>query len=111
MVELPLIANPNQEFYCVLDNQECTIQLRQIGDDFYFSLWLDDTVIVQNVICLPSRPILTNVSPYRFKGNFILFDSTSPLDHQSKAHYAELGSRFILYYATQTEINEAQDGN
>ena len=53
MLELPLIANPNQEFYCVLDGQECTIQLRQIGDDFYFSLWLDDTAIVQNVICLP----------------------------------------------------------
>lgn len=111
MIELPLIANPNQEFYCVLDNQECTIQLRQIGDDFYFSLWLDDTAIVQNVICLPQEPILTNVSPYRFKGNFLLVDTTSPFDRQAKANYAELGSRFMLYYFSQDEIDEAQNGD
>ena len=111
MLELPLVANPNQEFYCVLDDQECTIQLRQIGDNFYFSLWLDDTAIVQNVICLPQEPILTNVSEYRFRGNFLLVDTTSPFGRQAKANYTELGSRFILYYFTQTEIAEAQDGN
>jgi hypothetical protein len=38
-------------------------------------------------------------------------DTTSPFDRQAKATYKELGSRFVLYYFTQDEINEAQNGD
>jgi hypothetical protein len=106
MIELSLIQTPNQEFNCLLDEQECTIQLRLIGDNFYFSLWLDDTAIVQNVICLPEVPILLNVPSEKFKGNFYLVDTTSPFENQSKANYKELGIRFILYYLTSSEIED-----
>lgn len=108
MYELPLIASPNQEFNCLLDEQECTIQLRLIGEEFYFSLWLDDTAIVQNVIVLPQEPILTNVPSNKFKGNFFLVDYTSAFDAQAKATYDELGDRFKLFYVDQDFIDEAQ---
>lgn len=111
MIELSLIPTPNQEFNCVLDDQECTIQLRRIGDNFYFSLWLDDTAIVQNVICLPQVPILLNVPTEKFKGDFLLMDTTSPYEQQSKANYQELGDRFKLYYIEQSEIDEATAEN
>lgn len=109
MIELSLIQNVNQEFNAILDEQECTLQLRQIGDNFYFSLWLDSDAIVQNVICLPQVPILLNVPSEKFKGNFLLVDTTSPFDNQSKANYKELGDRFKLYYITADEIAEAQE--
>jgi hypothetical protein len=104
MIELSLLATPNQEFTCILEEQECTIQVRQIGDNVYFSLWLDSDAIVQNVICLPQVPILLNVPSEKFNGNFIMFDSTSPLSEQSKANYKEFGNRFKLYYLSQSEI-------
>lgn len=106
LLELPLIADPNQEFNCLLDEQECTIQLRLIGERFYFSLWVDDTAVVQNVIILPERQILLNVPTYKFKGNFWLVDYTSPFEEQSLPTYDELGSRFKLFYLSQDDIDE-----
>jgi hypothetical protein len=47
---------------------------------------------------------LLNVPSEKFNGNFIMFDSTSPLSEQSKANYKEFGNRFKLYYLSQSEI-------
>ena len=107
MLELPLINTPNQEFNAVLDDQNVTIQLRFLDNNPYFSLWLDDTLIVQNVICLPRQKILLYQS--EFKGNFFIIDSTSPADQQSKANYEELTDRFKLIYVSESEMVEFEN--
>ena len=40
-----------------------------------------------------------------FSGNFVLVDSSDP-NIQQLSNYTELGSRFILLYLTDEEINE-----
>lgn len=108
MLELGLIDTPNQEFNCVLNEQNCTIQLRFLDNQPYFSLWVDDDLIVQNVICLPRQKILIydNVN---FSGNFFMVDFTSPADEQSKANYEQLSSRFKLIYLTNDEMAELEN--
>ena len=108
MLELGLIDTPNQEFNCVLNEQNCTVQLRFLGNQPYFSLWIDDTLIVQNVICLPRQKILMydNVN---FNGNFYMVDLTSPADEQSKANYEQLSSRSKLIYLTNEEMAELEN--
>ena len=103
MLELGLIDTPNQEFNCVLSAQNCTIQLRFLNNQPYFSLWVYDDLIVQNVICLPRQKILIydNVN---FNGNFFMVDFTSPADEQSKANYKQLSTRFKLLYLTNEEM-------
>lgn len=108
MLELGLIDTPNQEFNAVLSEQNCTIQLRFLNNQPYFSLWVDDTLIVQNVICLPRQKILIydNVN---FNGNFYMVDFTSPADQQSKANYKQLSTRFKLLYLTSDEMLELEN--
>ena len=108
MLELGLIDTPNQVFNCVLNEQNCTIQLRFLNNQPYFSLWVDDDLIVQNVICLPRQKILLydNVN---FNGNFFMVDFTSPADEQSKANYKQLSSRFKLIYLTNDEMAELEN--
>lgn len=105
MQVLSLIDTPNQEFNCVLEDQNCTIQLRFLDENCYFSLWLDDTLICQNVIVLPKQKILvynTNL----FNGNFLLIDNYSNDDNQAKANYKQLSSRFSLVYISDEELAE-----
>lgn len=108
MLELPLINTPNQEFNAVLDDQNCTIQLRFLDNIPYFSLWVDDELIVQNVICLPRQKILL-YDNINFNGNFFIVDLTSPADQQSKAYYEQLENRFKLIYVTESEITEIEN--
>ena len=41
MTEVPLIATPNQELAIELEEQDCTIQVRQLGNYTYLTLWVD----------------------------------------------------------------------
>lgn len=107
MIELSLIDTPNQEFNAVLDDQNVTIQVRFLFDNAYFSLWVDDNLIVQNVIMLPKEKILLYKTS--FKGNFYIIDSTSPADQQSKPNYQELSTRFKLFYLTDEEMAELEN--
>ena len=107
MIELSLIDTPNQEFNAVLNDQNCTIQIRFLDENAYFSLWVDDELIVQNVIMLPKEKILLYKTS--FLGNFFIIDSTSPADNQSKPNYKELSTRFKLYYLTDEEMTEIEN--
>ena len=104
MIEVPLIATPNQEVAIELEEQDCTIQLRQLGKYTYLTLWLDSDLIIENAICMPGVAILQGYIP-KFKGNFVLVDSSDP-NNQQLSDYTELGSRFLLLYVTEEEINE-----
>ena len=104
MTEVPLIAIPNQELAIELEEQDCTIQVRQLGSYTFLSLWLDSDLIAENAICMPGVAILQGYIP-KFKGNFVLVDSSDP-EKQQLSDYRELGSRFILLYLTEAEVNE-----
>lgn len=104
MTEVPLIATPNQELAIELEEQDCTIQVRQLGLYTFLSLWLDSDLIAENAICMPGVAILQGYIP-KFKGNFVLVDSSDP-EKQQLSDYRELGSRFILLYLTEAEVNE-----
>ena len=104
MTEVPLIAVPNQELAIELEEQDCTIQVRQLGSYTFLSLWLDSDLIAENAICMPGVAILQGYIP-KFKGNFVLVDSSDP-EKQQLSDYRELGSRFILLYLTEAEVNE-----
>lgn len=104
MTEVPLIATPNQELAIELEEQDCTIQVRQLCNYTYLTLWGDSTLIVENAICMPGVAILQGYV-HGFRGNFVLVDSSDP-NNQQLSNYTELGSRFILLYLTDDEINE-----
>lgn len=108
MLDLGLIDTPNQEFNAVLSEQNCTIQLRFLNNQPYFSLWVDDDLIVQNVICLPRQKILL-YDNINFNGNFFIVDLTSPADQQSKANYKQLSTRFKLLYLTNEEMADLEN--
>ena len=104
MTEVPLIATPNQELSIELEEQDCTIQIRQLGNYTYLTLWVDSTLIVENALCMPGVVILQGYIQ-GFKGNFVLVDSSDP-NNQQLSDYTELGSRFLLLYLAEEEINE-----
>ena len=104
MTEVPLIATPNQELAIELEEQDCTIQVRQLGNYTYLTLWVDSTLIVENAICIPGVAILQGYIK-GFKGNFVLIDSSDP-NNQQLSDYTELGSRFLLLYLTEAEVHE-----
>ena len=90
---IPLSAIPYQEFYIILNNQNCYITLRQLGDFIYCSLRVDEHRIFDNVICNINAPINVYPSPY-FSGILQFYDEKGT----DKPHYSELGSRWKLKY-------------
>lgn len=92
-LEVPISAIPYQEFYIILNNQNCYITLRQLGDYLYASLRVDNNVIFSNVICNINAPLNVYPSPY-FTGILQFYDEKGT----DKPHYSELGSRWKLKY-------------
>lgn len=92
-LEIPLSAIPYQELYIILNNQNCYISLRQLGDFIYCSLRVDEHRIFDNVICNINAPINVYPSPY-FSGILQFYDEKGT----DKPHYSELGSRWKLKY-------------
>lgn len=104
MIEVPLTSIPNQEVSIELNEQDCTIQIRQLGKYTYLTLWHGSTLITENAICMPGVAILQGYIQ-NFEGNFVLVDSSDP-NNQQLSDYRELGSRFLLLYVTPEEIDE-----
>lgn len=100
-LEIPLSAIPYQEFYIILNNQNCYITLRQLGDFIYCSLRVDEHRIFDNVICNINAPINVYPSPY-FSGILQFYDEKGT----DKPHYSELGSRWKLKYRTSRLTGE-----
>lgn len=92
-LEVPISAIPYQELYIILNNQNCYITLRQLGDYIYASLRVDNNVIFSNVICNINAPLNVYPSPY-FTGILQFYDEKGT----DKPHYSELGSRWKLKY-------------
>lgn len=103
MLEIPLIATPNQDFLVTLDGQNCTIALYQRDDYTFLDLTVGQEVIRTGAICMPMTAIIQK--PADFKGQLYLYDSYSPPESQSLADWSELGTRFKLLYAFDSELN------
>lgn len=99
--ELSLIKEPNQEFLCVLNEQNCTIQIRQLADNFYFTLYLDNDLICENKIIIVGRQILQGTKQRSFNGNFYILDTYAPLGYEQDLDYTQFNERFKLYYVAE----------
>lgn len=92
-LEIPVSPIPYQEFYVILNGQNCYITLRQLGDYLYASLRVDNHIIFSNVICNINAALNVYPSPY-FTGILQFYD----VKGTDKPHYSELGSRWLLKY-------------
>ena len=104
MLEIPLNQVPNQQFNIVLDEQDCTIHLYQRNSRLYMDLFLDGVALRYGAVCLPHSDIVAH--PYPFTGRLVFMDSLSEPAKQMPPQYAELGTRYQLFYLTDEEAAE-----
>lgn len=107
MVQIPLIAVPNQELNIILNGQSCTIAIYQRSEHVYLDLYVGSELIRQGSLCIPTAPILSK--PCNFSGQLYIVDFDSQPSNQANPNYTELGSRFKLYYVTEDEEAQIQN--
>lgn len=91
-----------QQLNVSLGGQDCRIRLVQRTTGLFMDVALNGLWIVQGVICLNCNK-LVRYSHLGFKGELFFSDvvgSNDPI-------YDELGSRFVLFYATAEEMESA----
>lgn len=94
-VQIELQALPNQKASVLLNDQECEIQVRQMGNRLFMSLTVDDEVIFNNVLCAVASPI-NGFEVLGFSGALFFLDTKGHADPQ----WEELGSRWLLFYVS-----------
>lgn len=97
---IPLENTPNQSFNIVLGEYNCVLHLYQRGEYLYLDLTADSVVIRQGAICLVDVDIL-NYKNNNFSG-YLFFSDLMGL--YGTPNYTELGSRYVLFFATEDEI-------
>lgn len=100
MQVIPLESIPNQSFNIVLNDQSCIIHLYQRGDYMYIDVTANGEAIRQGAICLVDVDLL-NYPLLGFTG--VLFFSDL-LGKYGTPNYKELGSRYVLFYMTEEEL-------
>lgn len=101
MQVIPLETVPNQSFNIVLGEYNCIVHLYQRGDYLYMDLTADSVVIRQGAICLTDINLL-NYANMNFSG-ILFFTDLAGL--HGIPNYKELGSRYVLFFATEDELN------
>ena len=104
MLEIPLNNVPNQQFNVVLNEQDCTIHLYQRNTRLYMDLFLDGEALRYGAVCLPHIDIVAQ--PYPFNGMLMFVDALSEPAKQMPPQYAELGTRYQLFYLTDEEAEK-----
>ena len=109
MVQIPLEAHVNQQFMVVLDEQDCTIALYQRGRRMYCDLTVGSEAVCNGAIILGGVGIV-RVAQNVFSGQLYMVDSLSGDGKKQHApQWEELGSRYLLFYATADEQEEIED--
>lgn len=98
MQKIPLSTNPNQQFSCVLDDQNCTITIKQNGARVYASLSVDQESVFDSQFCR-DRVLLPTFSTIKFNGHLAFVDTRS----KSNPDYTGFGDRFILVFLSEGE--------
>ena len=93
MLYVPIKAEPYQSLQVVLNQQNCDITIRLIGDNLYFSLGVNGTNYVTNKICRHGASLVT-AKYLGFFGDFVFID----LYGNSDPVYTELNERYFLVY-------------
>ena len=101
MYKIPLQPVPNQSFSVVLDEQNCRINIRQMGSSLFLSLTADELDVCKTHIC-QNRELIPAWSTNRFKGKLAFVDQIG----KSHPEYSELGSRYTLCYLTEEECSQ-----
>ena len=93
ILNIPLVAHPNQRFDVVLGGQYCTIYLRQKEEWLFFGIVVDGVQPCDSVLCLDRQPVL--VDDYRgFVGSLYFRDNQG----ETPPNWENLGSRYELIY-------------
>lgn len=107
MIEVPLIAVPNQQLNIILNDQNCTIAIYQRDTRMYLDLFVGQTPIRKGMICLPFAPIISK--PCNFSGQLRIVDILSSPQSQQPPEYSELGTRYKLYYLSPEEESQVSN--
>lgn len=98
ILTIPLQPIPNQETSIVLNQQECRIQIRQLGSHLFATLTVDDSVVFRNAICLDRTPI-NGFETLGFSGALYFVDTKG----HDCPQYEGLADRYSLCYASEDE--------
>ncbi len=96
---IPILATPNQEFQVVLDNQNCTINLRWQQRRLYLSLFIAQQPVITGAIC-QSWSTIVQIPDFAFRGALSFIDT----DGDSSPHWSGLGTRWLLVYRPESEL-------
>ena len=98
LLEVPVMAIPNQKLTTELNAQNCQIQLRQIGPALMCSLSVDDQVVFYNSIC-GNHARVGQFKSNLFSGALFFVDTLGDTD----PYYDGLGTRYKLFYASEDD--------
>ena len=107
MLIIPIQPVPSQQVATNLAGQACTINVRQMGAAVYVDLFVNDAVIITEVIAEDANPIV-RLAYLGFIGDLAFFDTqpvtTAKGPVYSDPVYTGLGSRFLLAYLSPSDI-------
>lgn len=95
---IELQALPNQYCSTLLNDQECDIQVRQLGSHLYLTLWVEDALIYQNALCSIGS-VINGSEVLGFSGALYFVDNKG----KDSPQWEELGDRWQLYYVSPDE--------
>ena len=96
---IPLQAVPSQVVSVTLNNQACTIRVRQTSTGLYVDLYVNNALIIGGVIA-ENLNVVVRSTYLGFIGDLAFFDTQGTTDPV----YAGLGSRYVLEYFAPSEL-------
>lgn len=101
MVEIPIIAVPNQTFSVQLEDSIYQITLRFVINFIIADIIRDTETVITGIRVMPNAKII----PFRYleKGNFFLLTA-----NRNYPDYNQFGITQFLVYATEDELEAAR---
>ena len=94
--QIPLSAIPWQTLSVVLDGQNCLISLRQVAENLFCDLTVNDIEIFKGAICADRSAI--NQYPSRYFSGTLYFVDTKGTENPQ---YEGLTDRWVLLYDSE----------
>lgn len=104
MQQVPLSAEPNQDFSITLDGITYAITLRALEEIMLITLTVDDVPLLTNAKCFANQPLIL-YSYLAQKGNFIWITADN-----NYPYYTDFNSTCFLYYVSAEEMKGASNG-
>lgn len=96
---VPLQPTASQSVTVTLNNQACTINVRQTSTGLYLDLYVNNELIIGGVLC-ENLNVIVRDAYLGFIGDLAFYDTqgdTAPV-------YTGLGSRYVLEYFAPSEL-------